>query len=132
MNRKSFIITTAAVFVTACIVDFLIHRKLLTGMYDATASLWRPEQDMQVLPMYLSQLLFSIMFVFIFTRNYEHKGPTEGLRYGAYIGLLFAAVDLATYTWLPIPFALTLSWMGAMFIKCVLCGYITAIVYRSV
>jgi hypothetical protein len=130
VNRRRFILTVAAVFVLACIVDFLIHHIALAGLYHETANVWRPVEDMQPLAMYVSQLFFALMFVFIFLQNNANKGFTEGLRYGSYIGLLLAAIDLATYTYLPIPFILTVSWMAAVFIKSLLCGLVTAVVYN--
>lgn len=131
VTRKIYILTLAAVFVTACVFDHLIHRLALGNLYLETQNVWRPYADMQFLPMYASQLLFAIFFVFLFSRNYEHKGYMEGVRFGTYIGLLLAAVDLMTYTFLPIPFVLTLSWMCASLLKCILCGLVTAVVYND-
>ncbi len=115
----------------ANLFDFLIHSIGFAELYTQTASVWRNPAEMQALPMYVSQLLFSLAFVWIFTLHYENKGLAEGLRYGTYVGLLLAAPELGTYSYLPIPFILSISWMGAVFLKCLLCGVTASLVYKN-
>lgn len=130
-KSKSYVLSVAAVFAVVFGYDFLVHQHILAEMYQRTEDIWRAADDMNMLSMFASQLLFSLIFVFIFTRNYENRGVQEGVRYGMYIGLLLAAIDLCTYSYLPIPFALTLSWMLAALVKCILCGIAVASVYRK-
>ena len=129
-KNKSYVLSVAAVFALVFAYDFIVHQNILADMYERTADLWRAADDMNMLPMFVSQLLFAVVFVFIFTLNYENKGVEEGMRYGFYIGLLLAAINLGTYSYLPIPFALTVSWMLAALLKCLFCGVVTALVYR--
>lgn len=131
LKTKKYVFSTAAVFSVVILFDFIVHQILLSNMYARTADVWRAPENMQMLPMFVSQLLFSLAFVFIFTRNYEKKGTREGLRYGLYIGLLIAALNLSTYSYLPIPFILTLCWMLAALTKCLLSGVVLARVYKA-
>lgn len=129
VNRKRFIYSVAAVYVLFVIFDFIVHQKLLSDLYAQSSQVWRAEDDMQMFPMFVSQLLFVLAFVYIFSLNFEHKGVGEGIRYGSYIGFMLAAIDLGTYTYLPIPFTLTLCWMVAVFIKCLLSGMLLSAIY---
>jgi uncharacterized membrane-anchored protein YitT (DUF2179 family) len=131
LNRQGFIFSVAAVFALVICFDFIVHQVLLADMYWQTEEVWRTPQHMQMLPMFASQLFYALMFVYIFTRNYENKGIREGVRFGLYIGLLLAAIKLSTYGYLPIPFSLTLSWMVAAIIGGVLSGIVVALVYRK-
>jgi len=73
----------------------------------------------------------AFFFVFIFTRNYEGLGIAEGVRYGFYIGLLVAAIQLGSYAYLPVPFMIVACWMVASLIQGILVGAVTAAVYRQ-
>lgn len=121
----------AAVFVTSCVLDYLVHFRALMDFYKETAQIWRSPYEMQTLSLYASQLIFSIMFVYLYTLNYKHKGHSEGVRFGTLIGVLLAGTYLASYTYMPIPFALTISWMAAVTIKCIICGLVASIVYND-
>lgn len=132
VNRKRFVYSVAALFVLFVIFDYIVNEYLLMGLYDQTRQIWRAPEDMQMLPMLVSQLLFVLAFVYIFSLKYEGKGLAEGLRYGSYIGFLMASVDIGTYTYLPIPFVLSLCWVIAVFIKCLLSGILLSWVYHRV
>ena len=65
--------------------------------------------DQKMVAMMLSQLFFSIAFVFLFSKNYEAKGVSEGARFGLYAGLLIATLDIGAYCYLPIPLSLPIG-----------------------
>lgn len=131
MNMSRFVLAVLVAFAVIFGYDYLVHGVLLHDQYSATSQLWRAQAPEYMIVMAASQFLFAIMFVFIFTRNYENMGIPEGLRYGFYIGLLIAALDLGAYAYLPVPFMIVLSWMAASLIKGLLIGAVTAAVYRQ-
>ncbi len=47
MNTKRWVIAGLAVFVVFAVIEMIVHGALLEGMYKQTASVWRPEADMQ-------------------------------------------------------------------------------------
>jgi len=47
MNRKRLVLAIVAAFAGIWVTDFLIHGVWLANTYKATASLWRPEAEMQ-------------------------------------------------------------------------------------
>jgi len=130
MNTKRYILSAIAVFVAVFLFDFLVHGMLLKDLYTQTASLWRPEAEHKMIFMFMSQLAFAVILTFIFTRNYEDKGLGEGLRFGLYMGLLLATIDLGTYCYMPIPLALTLSWVAASIGRGIIAGIVLSLVYK--
>jgi hypothetical protein len=130
-KNKSYVLSVAAVFATIVLYDFVVHQNFLMDMYQRTEDVWRPIDDMNMISMFASQLFFAVMFVFIFSRNYENRGVQEGVRFGMYIGLLLAALNLGTYSYLPIPFGLTLCWMLAALVKGLVCGIAVSSIYKK-
>lgn len=131
MNLQRFLIAAVAVCAVIYSYDYIVHNMLLVDMYRNTVTVWRPFDGMLIWPMLLSQLLFSLAFVFIFTRCYENKGYTEGVRYGLYVGLLLAAIDLGTYSYLPVPLILVGCWMVATMVKSIALGFVCSVFYRN-
>lgn len=133
MNIKRFTIAAFALFVFTFAFDFLLHGLLLQETYAATASQWRPEAEMQsYMPlMFVTQLAFATVFAFIFTRNYEGKGIGEGLRYGLYLGVLFAIVEVQKICYMAIPLSLPLTWAAAVIVWGALAGIILSLLYNE-
>jgi len=131
MNTKRYLLATLATFVALFAIDFIVHGKLLTDLYQQTAQLWRPQEDYRMPFMLISQLSFTAVFVCLFTRNYEAKGTGEGLRFGFYIGLLFATMNVGMYSYMPIPLTLVGAWIIASIIKGLIMGAVTSLVYKK-
>lgn len=131
MNTQRFAISVVAVFIFVFVLEFVVHGILLKETYESLAHLWRPEAEMKSAFMFISQILFSIMISFIFTRNFEGKGVQEGVRFGVMIGLLLGSIDIATYCYMPIPLTLTLSWFGASVLKCLGAGVLLTFTYKK-
>lgn len=131
MNLQKFIYTCIAVFAVIFGLDYLVHHIVLVEMYNNTAEIWRAPDRMIMWPMFAGQILFALIFVYLFTRNYEAKGMGEGFRYGLYIGLILAAMHIGAYAYLPVPLALVLAWIAASMVKCILLGFVAALVYRE-
>jgi hypothetical protein len=132
MNTKRYLASVVAVFVFVALFDHLYHGFLMHDIYEQTASLWRTEAEMmgKMSYMLLSQLAFSAVIAFIFTRNYQSKGIGEGLRFGLYIGLLIASLQIGVYTFMPVPCALVLGWMAAELLKGIGAGILLSLTYK--
>ncbi|MCB1721182.1 MAG: hypothetical protein H6860_03145 [Rhodospirillales bacterium] len=115
INIPRFLISTIIGFAFVFGLDFLIHQNLLSDIYQQTMHLWRPMDEMASFMPYMFgyQALLVIIIGFIYTRNHEGKGITEGLRFGLQIGVLLALLNAAAYIWMPIPKELALAWAGA-------------------
>jgi hypothetical protein len=131
MDTKKYLSTVFAVFVALFTFDFLANNFLLKDAYIETISLWRLRSEQNMFLILLTELLYSAVFVYIFTRNYEDKGTSEGVRFGFYIGLLMATTQFGKYAFMPIPFSLAFSWMVSGIISSVISGVIASVVYGS-
>lgn len=128
---KRVALSALAVFVFVFAYDFLIHGILLMGQYEATSEVWRPQEEAQMIFMMLSQLMFAIVLSAIFRLNYEGKGIGEGIRFGLYIGLLIASLDIGRYCYLPVPLSLVAMWFLANILKCTGAGVVLSATYRG-
>lgn len=76
-----------AIFVAWTILDFVLHGLLLRSTYEATASLWRPLNELNQALIFLVTLVLIACFVLIYALLVGPKSRARGLRYGALFGL---------------------------------------------
>ena len=133
MNVQRFIISAIVVFAFVFLFEMLVHAVILAGIYEQTSSIWRSHEESQGYFAYLvlSQLLFSIALVFLFTRNFEGKGIGEGARFGLYVGLILGAVQVGAYCYLPIPFVLMVGWVVAGVLKGLGGEIVASLIYKA-
>lgn len=133
INKKSFLITSLFIFVAIFITDFLIHGLILKGQYEATASLWRSESEMQGVFhwMLIGQAVIALFFTRLFTHGYQNKGIKEGVCFGFMFAGIFAGNDFILYTVTAYPMSLVWAWIGTRFAQSILLGVIAAKVYKQ-
>lgn len=131
MNTKRFLLASLAVFVSLQILDMIIHGPLLGSAYENLKEVWRPDMADVMWVMFVTSAVFSLVFVFIFTKGYEGKGIMEGIRYGFWMGLIVIFVgsfnQFAVY---PIPYGLTWQWIIYGMIELMIVGAVTALIYK--
>ncbi|MFT5171095.1 MAG: hypothetical protein ACI9BD_000867 [Candidatus Marinamargulisbacteria bacterium] len=130
MNMKKLGLACLGVFVFVFAFDFIVHGNMLKGLYEATASAWRPMDEHDMRFMMASQLLFAVFLTYFFVKLGK-TGMSDGIMYGLAIGTVLGAVQLGTYCYLPIPLSLTLAWVAAAVVKSVGCGAIAAKIYKA-
>ena len=133
MNKKRYVISGIVVFVSFEILNYIIHVLILKGPYEATSTLWRSADEMKsnIWIGGIGDLVFSFLFVYIFSKGYEAKGWLEGLRFGLIIGLfLYIPMALGSYTVMPIPFSLAIYWFICGIIQVAIIGIIAALIYK--
>ncbi len=134
LNVKRWLIASLTVFIALSILEFIMGR-LILGPWVAQLfpAVPRAEDMMMRLWMYLGRAIFSVMFVFVFTRGYEGKpGMGEGLRYGLWIGFLIYLPQFFTSlvtTTRPADF-LAIRALGSL-VEAVLCGVLIAMIYKG-
>lgn len=112
-----------AIFVAWTILDFVLHGLLLRSTCEATASLWRPLNELNQALIFLVTLVLIACFVLIYALLVGPKLLTRGLRYGALFGLATGiAAGFGTYIHMPIPLALAWSWFLGGWIKAIAAG----------
>jgi hypothetical protein len=131
MNTKKYVITSLAVFIVYGVVDYIIHTFILASAYTALEHLWRPEMNSLMWLYFLVGLFAAFMFVYIFTKGYEGKGITEGLRFGVIIGLFVTIPSVfGQYFVYPLPFKLAAQWLIFGIIEFIIIGIIAAALYK--
>ena len=132
MNIKRFLLATLVVFIFIVFFEWIFHGIILGEMYLTSQTLWRTEEAMQAhfIWLVIGQLLFTVMFCFIFTRGYADKGWLEGLRYGVYVTLLLAGPQLILYAMQPIPRILMFYWLMGGLVEMMIAGILIALIYR--
>jgi len=136
MKGKQCLIASVVVFVVFFIVEYVVHGIFLKEIYQETADLWRPEADMKKMMwfMWLGYLIFSPIFVCIYSKGYEEgkSGIGQGFRYGLSIGLLIAPLSaLGWYAVLPIPGQLAVCWLVTGIIEFTLLGLVVGLIYKK-
>ena len=131
MNIKKIIIASLVVFVTLQVLDFVIHGILLMSTYDSLQNVFRADMADKMWIMYLTGLIFSFLFVYIFSKGYEGKGIVEGAKYGLLIGLIVHLVGAYNqYAVYPLPYNLVMKWFVFGTIEVVIAGIVLSLVYK--
>lgn len=122
---------TLAAFVAGFAFDFLYHGQLLMPLYESTASLWRPMEEMEAfMPLCIAyHAAMAFLFSFLFSRHYEGKGIGEGVRFGLYVGLILGVSGASAYIHLPIPLNLAIGWFVGGVLYAVASGVAIAFVF---
>jgi hypothetical protein len=130
MTAKRFLSATLGAFVFVFLYELLVHGHLMMGLYNQTASLWRPQEECNMAIMLLSQLLFAAALAFFYPIVGSDTECKKAIPFGAGLGLVMAAPQLATYCYLPIPLSISLSWALISFIKALGSTYIVSKIYN--
>jgi hypothetical protein len=136
MNLKRWLAASVAVFFVYVVVEMIVHGVLLEEMYQQTASVWRPEADMERLMwlLWLGYLIVAPFFAFIYIKGYEKNkgGLGQGLRYGLYMGVLLSTLrSLGSYFSLPMPGLLAFYWFLDGMAVAVISGLAVGLIYRE-
>ncbi len=131
MNTKKFILAVICAFVFVFACEFLWHGFLMKGMYEATITVWRPEDPAYMKYIFASQFLFAAVLTYIYTLIGKHLACKRGIAFGFFAGLLLAMPDLGTYCYLPVPLSIPLMWMLASLLKGLGAGVVIAAIYKG-
>ena len=130
MTKKT-VLATIVIFITWSIMDFIIHGVLLKEAYAATASLWRPEEEMNMPVLWAVTLVLSICFVCIYSCLINSKSLKSGVQYGVLMGVAVGAIGLGSYSYMPIPLSLAFGWFAASLIEILIAGVIVGLMIKS-
>ena len=131
MLKKS-IWAVIAVFIAWSILDFIIHGVLLKSTYQATANLWRPEDEMNMLLMSVVTLIFSICFVAIYSYLIHPKSLASGIKYGLIFGVATGvSMGFGSYWYMPISMSLAVSWFVASVVELALSGCLVGLLVKT-
>lgn len=126
MNTKNFICGGIAGTIFIFIFDAVVHGMLLAGHYEATASIWRSQAEMESMMwfMVLNQALLAFVMAY-FVNKLGKRGFEAGANFGCMIGVFLAVMAVGNYMFLPFAtITLPVLWAVAIFVTCVGAGAI--------
>lgn len=126
---KRSLIAAVGVFAAWMLLDLVAHRYVLAPIYEATASLWRPLDEMNVVLIYTVTVVLIGVVVGIYSLLVRPKSLRAGVVLGALVGLaLGIASGFGTFVHMPIPLSLAWGWFIAGWLKGLVAGGIVGAV----
>lgn len=130
--KKKILLAGILVFVLWAVLDFIVHGLILKSAYASTASLWRPIAEMKMGLMYvtvfIAALAFSAIYSYLVSRKSLMAGLTYGLLYGIAVGV---GMGYGSYSMMPIPYSMALTWFLSTVIKAILGGLLLGAIIRK-
>lgn len=135
---KPVIFGTIALAVLWFAAEFVIHGIWLMPLYEQTAELWRPSEEMgPSLWSMLRLLAISFAITVLYCKTLMPCAPKSddskkscpmkhGLCFGAVLGLLIGTMMGSSWLWQPIPVDLAIKWFITGFAQGVLSGLVLA------
>jgi len=129
---KRGILAVIAVFATFFCLDMIIHMVILRSSYEATAHLWRSEEEMKNVLMLFNTLIFSIIFVYLYAKLIAKKGTCTGVMYGLLLGLAMGiSMGYGSYSVMPIPYHMALTWFLGTVVELTLAGLWVGLIVKE-
>ena len=126
---KRSLMAGAGVLVAWMLLDLVAHRFFLAPIYEATASLWRPFDEMNVVLIYTVTVVLIGIVIGIYSLLVRPKSLGAGLVLGALVGLaLGISSGFGTFLHMPIPLSLAWGWFIAGWLKGLVAGGIVGAV----
>jgi hypothetical protein len=138
METKKIVLAIVVTYIIMWVAGFLIHAVWLGPTYESLRShgvSFRPQQAFahKLWLIWAGDLLYTIMFVWIYTRGVEDKPWVgQGIRYGILM-TLFTVVPstINDYVVYPLPHTLAVKWMIGGLIALLIMGLATAGICRK-
>jgi hypothetical protein len=129
---KKYLLASLAVFIVVSVLDFVIHGMLLKGVYESTASLWRPMEEMNMGLMYLVTALVSLAFTAIYVYHVKGGSASAGAKFGLVYGLATGiSMGFGSYMYMPIPYSLAWGWFLACVVEGVVAGAVAGAIAKN-
>lgn len=126
---KRSLMAAVGILVAWMLLDLIAHRFFLAPIYEATASLWRPFDQMNVVLIYTVTAVLIGIFIGIYSLLVKPKSLRAGLVLGALIGLaLGISSGFGTFIHMPIPLSLAWGWLIVGSLKGLVAGGIVGAV----
>ena len=132
MNMKRLILAILAGWVVVFATDYLIHELWLGPVYEATKSIWRPEEQMHthICWMFFAQFLIVATFVIVWAKGFAGGSMGTAVTFGLLMGAFQQTWAIILFVVLPIPGELAVKWFIGGLVQAVLLGIVTSLVYK--
>lgn len=129
---KKLIIAIVAVFIGWEILDYVLHSRILSSTYQATAHLWRPEAEMKNGLLAIVTLISAAVFVYIYAAFISNKSMATAVKYGVLFGVCVGvSMGYGSYSVMPIPYSLALSWFLGTLVEAVVGGILLGLLIKE-
>jgi hypothetical protein len=129
---KKIVVSGLVVFILWAVLGFVVNGVILRSAYEATVELWRPMAEMKTGLMYVTMLIQAFAFVCIFgwltTDKSLSRGIQFGLLYGVAVGI---GMGYGTYSVLPIPYRMALTWFLSVLVQATVGGILAALIMKE-
>ena len=130
--QKKLLLAVLAVFVTIGILDYIIHSMILMNIYSETKELWRPEGEMKMSVMYISNIISVFFFVFIYTKMVNPKNMKNAIMFGLFWGIAAgSSMGYGTYSVMPLPYSLAAGWFWSTIIEMTIAGAVMGLIVKE-
>lgn len=120
-----------AIFMAWSVLDFLIHGLILKSTYEATASLWRPMDEMKMGLMYVVGAVGAAAFVGLYGAVVKPKSIASGLKYGLLFGIATGfPMGFGTYCVMPVPVHMAFVWFLGSLVETFVGGAIAGAIIK--
>ena len=123
-SKKQITLATLFIVLATMAMDFLFHGQLLMSLYESTYYIWRPMEDVNPSLPGLVTLVYSLIYVLFYKVVVRTKSIVMGGTYGFFVGSLIGVLQLSFYIYLPIPYAMAVSWLGIALFESIVTGFI--------
>lgn len=134
MNIARLLLAAGAAFVLIFGYEFLFHGVVLESTYEASADLWRAQEDCIFPALFGGQLLVGLFFCVAYAVMRNGSGasgcPIRGMKFGAAIGAMAGSGDIIMYAVQPLPQTLVVYWFIGAVIELAIVGFIVALIYK--
>src|SRR3954452_1020770 len=115
MNYKRGFLAFLVAFVFIFFFGFLWHGFLMKPMYNATASLWRPEADFQNhFPiLILGHAVVALAFTGLYVCKVGVNSAATGFGYGIVLGIFSCGINIIRFAVEPLPANILFMWFAA-------------------
>jgi hypothetical protein len=132
MNFARLALAAAVAWVVSLAVGFVVNRYLMADIYATHASVFRPQDQMNLALGFGAQIIGFFVFAYMYAKGYEGtSGAQEGLRFGVLVGLLLICFAVVwNYVVLPVSGTMGVYWAVDTLLKAALYGVIVGLLYR--
>lgn len=126
------LLAVVAVFVTWTAVDFVIHGWLLMDDYQATASLWRAQEEMMMWMIHVAVFVSAAVFVLIYALYFGTKTLASATVYGLLFGIAAGiSMGYGSYAVMPITYKIAAVWFHGQVIEGIAGGIVLGLIVRD-
>jgi hypothetical protein len=131
-NHKRGFLAFIVAFVFMFLFGFFWHGMLMKPMYEATASLWRPEADFNAhFPiLILGHAVVAFAFTGLYVSQIGKNCAGVGFGYGIVIGILSCGVEIIRFAVEPLTTNILWMWFAADLICFAIMGALVSAIYK--